>query len=255
MPLTDNLPDELLYTAFTYLDSVELGRMGRISHRYRVISSDSHLLQQHSRADGQFKEKIIYDMVTKDSNDMDDLDYLVGLSTPILRGNKISKMAWCLYVCVTRDTAWDAAWDVAYSVTGKAASQAAAVAWAQRPWEVAWEAAGIDAWVEKLSDPVLYWTPEDAYRVNEAAWCASRDAINNTALANYLNMWKGQDAITIGKKAFQISECLMLLSIDQGFCRKIQVHAKDLPECAIPKEKLYELRSNPWIKQYIELYH
>ena len=88
----------------------------------------------------------------------------------------------------------------------------------------------------------------------EAAETAG-DVTNNTTLIKYLYMWKGQDAKTIGKKAYQIAECLRLLSVNQKLCRKIQEIAKDFPDCEIPEKRLDELCLNPWIKQYMELFH
>ena len=224
MPLTSELPNELLYTAFTYLDSVELGRAGRISCRWHVVGSDSHLILQHPQVDGQFKEKIVYDMITKDAND---LDYLVSLSTPIFRSLKINKTSWGRIMGAARAVSrYD--WSSKYALV------------LPSPWP-------------DLAACCPLWAPGGGALADWAAWNAAYNAINCASLADYLHMWRNCDFVVRGKKAYQIAECLMLLSVNQKLCREIR-GAEDIPECEIPKAKLDELHDNPLIKQYIELF-
>lgn len=242
MTLTSILPDELLYTAFTYLDSYQLGRSCRTSYRWHAVGSDPHLLRKHPLVDGKFKEKIVYDMITKDAND---IEYLVGLSTPIFRSLKINKMTWCLIM------------DAARSIATYVATHQTSVAW-YNVWQTAGEAAEHAAknavWYAARYVASSTRARGTKYTAWYAAYEAARYAINSTALVTYLNIWRNQNAKIIGTKSYQIVECLMLISMDTKFCRAVQEVAKDLPDCELPEEKLDQLSSNPWIKQYVELF-
>ena len=281
MQLTDILPNELLYTVFTYLDSCQLGRARRTSYRWCAIGHDPYLRKQHPLVDGQFKEKMVYDMITQDSND---LEYLVGLNTVIFRALKINKMEWCLITDAAGYAARCAAIDVAgktasvsenapyvlpfwRSRTASAASNAAAYpGWSaavtardtyeNAAWGAArdatWDATLVDTMVATSGKGLAAWDiaiDAAAIATDNVAW----DASGNT-IAYYLHMWRNHTSQTIGKKACQIAECLMLISINQKFLTKIQTISKGL-DCTIPEEKLDELCHNPWIKQYVELYH
>lgn len=233
---TSILPDELLYTAFTYLDSVGLGRACRISYRWHAVGSDPYLLQKHPLVGGRFKEKIVYDMITSDSNDV---DYLIGLSTPIFRALKIHQATWCLYTNVT--------WNAVVSITRDTAQYT--VTTNENMWQRAWYSAWYTAALHSVRNETWY-----------KAWQAALETTVNAPkihsnVDSYLHMWKDHGTLIINQKAYQIAACLVLLSANQSFCRTIQEITKDASGCAIPEAILETYQGNPWIKQYVELFH
>ena len=245
MTLTDKLPDELLYTVFAYLNSAQLGRVSRTSYRWCAVGNDPYLLQKHPLVDGQFKGKIIYDMITKDSND---LDYLVGLSTPTL---PVSKITWCLYTYTARLASWFSARNAIWETADLAARNAAMTAAVDVATNSAWYAAGVAAesvfFIDGQQCPIADWDT-----AKSMAWDIVRDA---GMAANYLHMWENHQPAIIGKKACQIAECLVLLLDNTKFYRYIQSIAKDLPDCTMSGRHLKNLRGdNPWIRQYELLY-
>ena len=243
MLLTSNLPDELLYTAFTYLDIAEQGRVARTSYRWREVS---FLIRANAHS---LKEKIVYDMITTDVND---LDYLVGLSTSVLKERKINQTAWSVLINVARE------------VVGHSSRNAIGVAWDtewQRHWHAATDAS-IDAawtvWCSALSVailPPLSRTMIHTYiNVHDAALSVADKAADDDAVIRYLHMWRDQEPAIRGKKAYQIAECLMLVSIDRKLCRAVQEITKDLPDRKIPEATLELLCYNPWAKQHRDLF-
>ena len=97
------------------------------------------------------------------------------------------------------------------------------------------------------------------YAAGYAAWDAARSGLVVTGddIIEMVHVLGITDPRNVGEKCYQIAECKSLLAINKEFCLTIMAITEkyNLPKSIqIPKEKLAELRDNPWIQQYVELY-
>ena len=150
----------------------------------------------------------------------------------------MDSMSWCLLI----HSAWSAAW--------KAAGDAGYAAWNAAGY-AAWNAAGDAAWY-------AVWGA-----AGNAVWGAAGNAAGSALVVTGDDIIKLVQSLgitdpqNVGDKCYQIAECKSLLAINKEFCLTIMAITEkyNLPKSIqIPKEKLAELRDNPWIQQYVELY-
>ena len=111
----------------------------------------------------------------------------------------------------------------------------------------AWNAAGNAAWSAA------------GYAASKAGRDAARSALVVTGndIIKLVQSLGITDTRNVGEKCYQIAECKSLLAINKELCLTIMAITEkyNLPKSIqIPKEKLAELRDNPWIQQYVELY-
>jgi hypothetical protein len=177
-------------------------------------------------------------MVNSPAND---LDYLISRTTRVLsdRSNtfnksNINKLTWCFNITACVWAVWDA--------TGKAERNAS------------WDAV-VDAAFDAARSSDGGW--DDAgHSPFENAWTATKVAAKALLLqfpARYYQLELNHT--TDIDKTYQIAECMILVSMDKKYFRKIQTIVRDLPECeGISQTTLDRLHNNPWIKQYVELF-
>lgn len=230
------MPNELLYTSLTYLNGGQLCRASRVSNRWHSIATDPHVMKNHPQVGGVLKEKIIHDVLAQDTTD---LDYLVGLSTPFIKKSKMNCMTWCLFITAARHFA------------RKTLSQTIGREIMGTVWTTARGAARDAVWDVTGDNVMVYYY--DIYR-----WFVFGSGFSAITLPAHT-------AATTANRNYRKTECLILLSIDHKLCRivrdilitNVKAHQiQDLKaDCKIDETKLTELCGNPWIKQYIELYH
>lgn len=219
-------------------------------------------------------------MITADAND---LDYLVNLYTPIPRESEddsLDKITRCLFIdsvlddmwYMAKDTAWYGAQDAVNSIwpppgsrwyyngpsrydegrtagdiAKKSALEVARAYSSQVPANDAWHAAKeeieyYDAWKAQKYSPTIKYL--HVLGLNNFSAQPTQRHIDIAA-----------HAVAIGKKSYQISECLILLSISRKVCRNIQKIAENLlnegyTPTSIPKAA----HAPPWVKKYSELF-
>lgn len=224
------LPDELFYTAFKYLDPTELSRASRTDRRWHGIANGPYFNEY-------YKDSIRYEkvMCVMMEDNINDVDYLVGLMTPVLKSGGISKVTWTLYVtvvvksiyCLGKKFASSAFCDFlgmnkAYSVSTGANARSAISDDAGRTH---WPGNGYEKWLHAHLRCITI--PNAEYYDDD------------------------------GNKAHQLAEALILMSSGKHLFRQIQdiVRDKGIPDLiTLSQTTLDELKDNPWIKQYNELF-
>ena len=168
--------------------------------------------------------------------DTNDLDWLVHRATDIIKECQMNSMSWAMLT----EAAWDVTWRAAgcatwnWDIAGDAVFNAAVYASRNAGRGTAWSAARIAVW----------------RAIKDVAVITGHNIIELVQSLGIKD--KG-----IGEKCYQIAECKTLLSINKELCLKIMAITKEhgLPKSIqIPREKLAEIQSSPWIQQYVELY-
>ena len=246
-----DLLDDLLYTSFAYLDIYALSRCQRSTRRLNNLVTDHivRMLPDKCISPGipgtpcipVFRQKILYDMSCKDMND---IPYLLGLCTPIFKHLKserrFNQITWVSLMNAVWGTIWhissidnDPQWP---SVN---AAMKAGINALNRPNYMYLSCPAVDI-IRKRADRNLY---------------VNRVLIQLTPHINIACIIDLQAQIVSHNiKRAHIIAASMLLSIDYITCRSVQNSVKDRSNCSISQEELDELKDNPWIQQYIELF-
>ena len=147
----------------------------------------------------------------------------------------MDSMSWSLLTYAAWNAARYAAGSAAWNAANDAANDAAMAAWDANTFGIfAWDAALIAA--RNAARSALVVTGDDIIK-----------------MVHVLGITDPQN---VGDKCYQIAECKSLLAINKELCLTIMAITEkyNLSKSILPKEKLAELRDNPWIQQYVELY-
>ena len=232
MPI-QQLPDDLIDTAFTYLNSVQLYRCLRTSYRWRTIASNPYLICQLPHVDGVAKEQIMYNMISKDTNN---LEYLLSLSTPIMKRLNINKRTWCISAHAT--------WSTIQGFALAAAEHCGST-------------------VQEVKNALSHSELGQVCKVTRYEHWGAFSKIDNWEacvgnLNNYLGLLARGSKALRGLKAHQAAECMVMLSLEREVYQDFMAVEKELIAARyiaeIPEKHLDELSNNPWIKQYVELF-
>jgi hypothetical protein len=233
------------------------------------------LIKQHPYVNLALKEKINHDMIARDTND---LDYLVGLSTPLLKLYRLNILTWLSFV----DSVWACARQYAEKIIHVCMPRCV-YGTMYDPYSVIWVSIGEPIWdTPNIILPVpTNYGHTNMVTASNVAWSAEfaqvydvtveqvvhyldiTDNIYTTAATQGHVCWSRpqcklcHDLYNIHKKVYQVAECLLLLSIDHKFCRDMREREKNLSKCTtIPPVNLEgSMKDNVWVKQYVELFN
>ena len=241
------LPDELILHILYFMDPISVGQCRSVNKRLSRLAYDKVLLKKfphvivhrevYFQEEAYLSKGVFLELMKRNTND---ISWLVRRTTAIMRECQMDSMSWSLLTYAANDAAWKAAWEAACAARYAAGYAAGSAAWSaarNAAWSAAWSAAG------------------NAGYAGYAAWNAL--VVTGDDIIEMVHVLGITDPRNVGEKCYQIAECKSLLAINKEFCLTIMAITEkyNLPKSIqIPKEKLAELRDNPWIQQYVELY-
>jgi hypothetical protein len=273
--LIKDLPDEVIEHILTFVKDRDLGRCRQVNRRLYQIANSPYIvtLFPHISLDGSLylKEQAYFTPTLRDrilmTTESNDLEWLVSRTTPFFK--EVSSTVWFIIISSAYTTSECKATDVYWMSIVDMNSP-------YKPYydEGLW-AWAVNAIVSSHVEPGSCW-----YATTDNVWSATGDIVKSitddyadtivnivTELNIARNVHRAVDTYS-GRKCYQISECMMLLAINKTLILSIKdivsrPRTAPLPKAYshilekplfLPKHVLENLKDNPWIKQYMELF-
>lgn len=255
-----DLPNEIMLQILCYVDAKTLLSTSRVNQRLHDITQDSSLVKLHPHhiiQDRAYLNEHVYSskelLLEVFRTDSADLSWLVKGTTAVIRESGLTTIGWYLLQngvryalertvekIVTDDVARTyvftlSGWDVGLYHRGQSATWAATC---------------------HNNNNINDWRLHVLMAVNRAqssATAAASDYVTEADVLEYLLGLRPTDPIEIGKRAYEIAECLMIRKIDRALCLRIHSIVNEHCLLAIPFLPSFNIPDNPWIRQYNEL--